>query len=445
MRHGFQRHVQSEMLDIRLSESDVYDERNISIRPPTSDQSNQVGEIAAVILAAQATPNFVRLEIRSDSLTTIEGLTKHLKDWEDIGWIGVKNSDLLKVAAYQLRKRSAPTYFQWVKGHSGDRGNDGADALAGRAANRLEKDEMDLEIPAEYRLTGARLDKMTQALAYRAIRSRKKAPKARVRTNTNLEETRTAIKEYTGTSPTNEGMWKSMRHKDLRLPIRQFLYKMMHSIHKVGKYWTSIPGYEERGKCRECGAIETMEHILLVCETERRQTVWRLAEETWADEEHKWPDLREGIIMGCGMLSATKSDHNTEPGEQTRTGQSAGQSRLLRILVSESAFLIWKLRNEATIDGEDISIKSVISRWKKTIESRLQTDRAVTARKKKDMAQRNRVEATWARAIGDDGQEIPEDWAYNMNRQVQLKIASNYMRFFSGSSPTLPDHPYRPP
>jgi ribonuclease HI len=421
------------------------DERNISIRPPTSDQSNQVGEIAAIILAAQAVPNFVVLQIRSDSLTTIEGLTKNLTEWEDIGWIGVKNSELLKVAAYQLRKRNAPTYFQWVKGHSGERGNDGADELAGKAAARSEKDDMDLEIPAEYRLTGARLDKTTQALAYKAIRTSKKAPKTRERTNTNLEETRTAIKEYTNTSPTNEGIWKSTRHKDIRLPIRQFLYKMIHSIHKIGKYWTNIPGYEDRGICRECGALETMEHILLTCETERRKTVWTLAEETWADKEHKWPDLREGTIMGCGMLSATRSNNDDEPEEQTRTGPSAGQSRLLRILISESAFLIWKMRNEATIDEIDIPTKSVVARWKRTIESRLQTDRAVAARKKKDMSQRNRVEATWARAIGDDGQETPEDWAYNMNRQVELQIASNYMRFFSGSSPTLPDHPYRPP
>jgi hypothetical protein len=296
-----------------------------------------------------------------------------------------------------------------------------------------------------FRLTGARLDMMTQALAYKAVRMRKKAPKARERTEANLRETQAALEEYTGTRPTKEGMWKSIRHKDLRLPIRQFLYKMMHSIHKVGKYWTCIPGYEDRGTCRECGALETMEHILLACETERRATVWKLAEETWANNEHKWPDLREGIITGCGMLNASSNENSTKTGGTEHTGQSAGQSRLLRILISESAFLIWKMRNEATIDEVDIPTKSVVARWKRTMENRLQTDRAVAARRKKDMSQRNRAEATWSRAIGDNGQEIPEDWAYNMNRQVQLQIASNYTRFFSGSSPTLPDHPYRPP
>jgi ribonuclease HI len=421
------------------------EEKNMSVRPPTKDQSNQVGEIAAIILAAQAVPNFARLQIRSDSLTTIEGLTKHLNQWEDIGWIGVKNSELLKVAAYQLRKRSAPTYFQWVKGHSGDEGNDGADELAGRAAERLETDEMDLTIPAMFRLTGARLDMMTQALAYKAVRMRKKAPKARERTEANLRETQIALEEYTGIRPTKEGMWKSMRHNDLRLPIRQFLYKMMHSIHKVGKYWTCIPGYEDRGVCRECGALETMEHILLTCENERRATVWKLAEETWAGNGHRWPDLREGTIIGCGMLNVKSNNGGVDTEETRHTGPNAGQSRLLRILVSESAFLIWKMRNEATIDEVDIPTKSVISRWKRTMENRLHTDRAVAARKKEDVSKRNRTEATWARAIGDDGQETPEDWAYNMNRQVQLQIASNYTRFFSGSSPTLPDHPYRPP
>jgi ribonuclease HI len=190
------------------------DERNIATRPPTEDQSNQVGEIAAVILAARAVPDFVELEIRSDSLTTIEGLTQHLETWENRGWIGVKNSEILRVAAYQLRKRSAPTRFQWVKGHSGDTGNEEADKLAGEAAKRPEKDNMNLEIPLEFRITGARLDSMTQALAYRAIKARKHAPKPRGRTASNVTETQDALAGYAGTPPTTQRIWRSIRHKD---------------------------------------------------------------------------------------------------------------------------------------------------------------------------------------------------------------------------------------
>jgi ribonuclease HI len=152
-------------------------ERNIAVRPPMEDQSNQVGEIAAVILAARAVPDFVELEIQSDSLTTIEGLTQHLEMWENRGWIGVKNSKLLRVAAYQLRKRSTPTHFQWVKGHSGNTGNEEADKLAGEAAKQPEKDNMNLEIPLKFRITGTRLVSITQALAYRAIKAREHAPK----------------------------------------------------------------------------------------------------------------------------------------------------------------------------------------------------------------------------------------------------------------------------
>jgi ribonuclease HI len=45
--------------------------------------------------------------------------TIHLKDWDDQGWIGIKNIEWFKRAAYLLR-RTAITRFKWVKGHSGD-------------------------------------------------------------------------------------------------------------------------------------------------------------------------------------------------------------------------------------------------------------------------------------------------------------------------------------
>jgi ribonuclease HI len=419
------------------------DERNIATRPPTEDQSNQVGEIAAVILAARAVPDFVELEIRSDSLTTIEGLTQHLETWENRGWIGVKNSEILRVAAYQLRKRSAPTRFQWVKGHSGDTGNEEADKLAGEAAKRPEKDNMNLEIPLEFRITGARLDSMTQALAYRAIKARKHAPKPRGRTASNVTETQDALAGYAGTPPTTQRIWRSIRHKDFRLPVKHFLYKTIHAIHKIGKYWTVIPGYEERGTCRVCGEIETMRHILVECNIGRRKILWDLAEATWGQDEFKWPDIGMGIIMGCGLLQppAREEVDKNDEGEYARRAP-AGRSRLMRILISETAFLIWKLRNGSTIEGIEIPTRVAISRWNRAIGDRLRTDRMMAAHKKENDEFRHRVDATWCMSIDENGNEPAEDWNWNMNRDVKLTVASDMMkRFFSGSSPTLPDPP----
>ena len=159
---------------------------NASLRIPGVNQSNQIGEIAAVIQAATTIPTFWPMTIVTDSKYIIEGMTKHLADWENEGWIEVKNSEFFRKAAYLLRRRTAPTLFKWVKGHNGDQGNEQSDRLAKEGANKEELDDLPLDIPIQYDLQGAKLATMTQALAYRGIRSQNPTP-IRPTTMRNLE------------------------------------------------------------------------------------------------------------------------------------------------------------------------------------------------------------------------------------------------------------------
>ncbi|KAL1945539.1 hypothetical protein VTO73DRAFT_2390 [Trametes versicolor] len=109
------------------------DARNEGVRLPFEEQSNQAAEIYAVTLAHRKTEPYVALHIVSDSKYVVDGLTLHLPNWERNGWIGVANASLFQEAAASLRMRSAPTTFRWVKGHTGVRGNEEADRLAGKA------------------------------------------------------------------------------------------------------------------------------------------------------------------------------------------------------------------------------------------------------------------------------------------------------------------------
>ena len=68
-------------------------QHNRILRIPGLNQSNQVGEIAAVVVALEKLPNYIPLLIKTDSRYVIEGLTTHLKKWEDQGWIGIKNKE----------------------------------------------------------------------------------------------------------------------------------------------------------------------------------------------------------------------------------------------------------------------------------------------------------------------------------------------------------------
>jgi ribonuclease HI len=158
---------------------------NQALRVPGDAQSNQIGELAAVIAAISAVPKSYPIKIITDSRYVITGLTTHLGMWEDKGWIEVKNAEFFKAAAYLLRQRTATATFRWVKGHNGDLGNEESDRLAKEGAEKDEPDPLNLEIPPEFDLQGAKLATLTQAVAYRGIRARK-PPRIRQTTEGNL-------------------------------------------------------------------------------------------------------------------------------------------------------------------------------------------------------------------------------------------------------------------
>ena len=71
-------------------------QRNTTFRVLGPSQSNQVSKIVAVIEAVSTVPTFYPLKINTDSCYVIDRLTKHLKNWEDNGWIGVDNAKFFK-------------------------------------------------------------------------------------------------------------------------------------------------------------------------------------------------------------------------------------------------------------------------------------------------------------------------------------------------------------
>ena len=149
---------------------------------------------------------------------TIDGLTKFLSKWEDRGWINIKNTDFFRKVAYLLKKRSATTSFQWVKGHEGNQENEESDRLAKEGAEKELLDIMDLDIPIEYDLQGAKLSALTQAIAYKGIQERK--PKyLRATTSENIQQAREAIHAHSGTLETDETIWKGIYSPAIRTKI----------------------------------------------------------------------------------------------------------------------------------------------------------------------------------------------------------------------------------
>lgn len=390
---------------------------NTAIRVPGTDQSNQVGEIAAVIKAVSMLPTFCPLIINTDSQYVIKGLTTHLKDWENKGWIGIKNANLFKKAAYLLRKRLAPTFFKWVKGHSGNEGNEQSDILAKEGANKNEPDDLPLEIPPEYDLQGAKLATMTQALAYKGIRLRNPAS-PRPTTMRNLEQAKNAISELTLGRETDTTLWKGLRKRSICLRVQQFLYKAIHGAYKIGDFWSNIPGYEERGLCPRCRTTESLDHILTSCTAGPVNTIWTLARDTWPHAPELWPNISLGLILGCGTISTpedkqneSKNGSDDDQENHQRRSDKKGRDRLLQILVSESAHLIWVLRCKRVINERSHVTEEIGSRWLKAINARLTDDKIIATKVQRGKTSINLVKSTWAKALQKNS-VIPHNWIY---------------------------------
>ena len=95
--------------------------------------TNNRMELMAAIAALEAHPAGAKIVLHTDSTYVKDGLTKWIINWKKNGWKNaakepVKNKDLwvrLEAAA-----ASHKVDWRWVKGHSGHKENDRADALA---------------------------------------------------------------------------------------------------------------------------------------------------------------------------------------------------------------------------------------------------------------------------------------------------------------------------
>ena len=364
-------------------------------------------------MALEKLPNYIPLIIETDSKYVIEGLTRNLRNWEDQGWIGIKNKEWFKRAAYLLRRRTATTRFQWVKGHDGDVGNEQSDRLAKLGASKHDANDILLNVPDHFDLQGAKLSKLTQAIAYQGIYE--KAPrKERHTTNLNLEKVWSGIADQTGSLETNETIWNLIRKTPIRLKIKQFLHKTLHGTQKIGRYWFNIQDYEERGICQTCRDDETMEHILTTCNHSTNATIWRNARDMWPFEEESWPNTTLGTILGCNALNVeTTVESRGRDGLLQKSKQPNNRAtRPLKILISESTYLIWLLHCERAICGWEHMEREVTVSWRKTINRRLSEDKTTATKVLRQKSYISLVKSTWEEALQKRHCNLSEDWIY---------------------------------
>ncbi|KAL0564077.1 hypothetical protein V5O48_017979, partial [Marasmius crinis-equi] len=184
---------------------------------------------------------------------------------------------------------------------------------ANEAITKLDEDEIDLEIPLQYELTGMKLRTVTQKLATKAIkihnqrhvRKKKNTLLNGRNTMSNLDRARYAAQELTGRLPTDETLWKGTRCKDFAIKTRYLMWMTMHDAYKVGEYWEGKDNLEHRGICHKCGVTETMERILTECEAPGQKEIWSIARKLWMERNNspEWKEPSIGSILASGTTT----------------------------------------------------------------------------------------------------------------------------------------------
>ena len=97
-----------------------------------AETTNNRMELLAVITALEALKRPCSVAVYSDSKYVLDGITRWIKGWQKRNWKKVKNVDLWKRMLEAVEGHSID--WNWVRGHSGDPGNERADQLASAAA-----------------------------------------------------------------------------------------------------------------------------------------------------------------------------------------------------------------------------------------------------------------------------------------------------------------------
>ena len=104
------------------------------------DTTNNRMELMAAISSLEALKKPCVVHLYTDSKYVLDGITKWLPNWKKAGWKTaakkpVKNEDLWQRLDLVIQTHTID--WRWVKGHSGNQGNEHADALANLGVDSL--------------------------------------------------------------------------------------------------------------------------------------------------------------------------------------------------------------------------------------------------------------------------------------------------------------------
>jgi ribonuclease HI len=102
--------------------------------------TNNRMELTAVIQALAALEKRCAVTVYTDSAYVKDGITKWIHGWKQRGWQTADKKPVKNIELWQrldTLNASHSVQWRWVKGHSGDPGNERADQLANRGVDSV--------------------------------------------------------------------------------------------------------------------------------------------------------------------------------------------------------------------------------------------------------------------------------------------------------------------
>ncbi|MBN4053729.1 ribonuclease HI [Haliea sp. AH-315-K21] len=117
-----------------------YDGKQRTLHGGEDLTTNNRMELTAAIKALEALKSKCQIELYTDSKYVLKGITEWLPNWKKRNWLTASKKPVQNVDLWQELDAIVSTHeinWHWVKGHSGDPGNERADQLANKGIDEL--------------------------------------------------------------------------------------------------------------------------------------------------------------------------------------------------------------------------------------------------------------------------------------------------------------------
>ncbi|SFV77952.1 Ribonuclease HI [hydrothermal vent metagenome] len=120
-----------------------YGDHDKKLKGAERDTTNNQMELMAAIKALETIKSSsIAIELYTDSKYVMTGINEWIVNWKAKGWKTANKKSVKNVALWKrldVLNQQHNVEWHWVKGHSGDSGNEMADTLANQAMDNIQQ------------------------------------------------------------------------------------------------------------------------------------------------------------------------------------------------------------------------------------------------------------------------------------------------------------------